>query len=84
MTPEQIELPVSAEYQAEVPKEAYATFLARMNALSTQLAFQFVDANTVDWQGQRALFLDPDHLDADGAEKMAGSLCRDVLVPLLK
>lgn len=79
-----INLPVSAAYQAEIPATDYATFLDVVDGLSGALHFRFVDMNTPEWQAARPLFLDPDHLDGEGAARLAHDVCTEVLQPLLR
>jgi hypothetical protein len=71
--------PVARVYQDQIPPEVYATYLAAMAPLGER----FVDLNTPAWQGDRAAFLDPDHLNSVGAEKLARELCEGTLAQLI-
>ena len=68
-----VNLPVAEVYQAEIPDEAYDAFLSFLatHAGSARL----LDFNTPAWRSRRELFLDPDHLDAEGARALTAGLC---------
>lgn len=70
-----VNLPVSAAYQAQVPPEADATTRAWVRAAAARHGARFLDANTPAWQAARERFLDPDHLNAAGAEALARDVC---------
>lgn len=79
-----VNLPVASVYQAEVPTEVYAEFLRVMDEELTPRHIPFVDLNTPAAQRDRAAFLDPDHLNRVGAERVTRQLCEDTLAPLLR
>ncbi|MFZ5481711.1 MAG: hypothetical protein ACOZNI_33420 [Myxococcota bacterium] len=78
-----VNLPVAEAYQAQIPDEVYAEFLAAMRDELGPRGVPFVDLNTPDRQRDRASFVDPDHLNATGAERLTRALCTDTLAPLL-
>jgi hypothetical protein len=70
-----VNLPVSADYQAQVPGAAYAATLDWVRAAATRHGATFLDTNTPAWQAARSRFLDPDHLNAEGASALAREVC---------
>lgn len=78
-----VNLPVHEVYQREVPAEVYQSFLTWAEALATAEGATWVDLNTPARQHDRAAFLDPDHLDADGAEALTRGLCEGAVGDLL-
>lgn len=73
-----VNLPVSATYQAEVPAEAYAAFLAWVPRTVAAHGGRFLDLNEPAWQA-RELYVDPDHLDAGGAEALSARVCEELV-----
>jgi lysophospholipase L1-like esterase len=68
-----VNLPVADVYQAEIPAEAYRMFLTFLehNAGGARV----LDFNTPAWRSRRDWFLDPDHLNAEGARALTAALC---------
>lgn len=79
-----VNLPVADVYQAEVPAEVYAEFLAAMDAELGPRGIPFVDVNQPSWQDDRTRWLDPDHLNSRGAARLTRELCEGTLLPLLQ
>lgn len=77
-----VNMPVATAYQAEVPVEVYGDFLSTLHDELTPRGVAFVDFNTPERQADRANWLDPDHLNRGGAERLTGTLCDETLVPL--
>jgi hypothetical protein len=74
-----VNMPVSATYAAEIPDEATEAFSAWVTATAAEHGARYVDFDVPAWREQRELFLDPDHLDAEGALRLSRALC-DALV----
>ena len=70
-------LPVSLTYQEEVPGEAYAAYLAWVAPTTAAHGGRFLDVNTPEWQ-DRQEYIDPDHLNRDGALRLSTRLCDEV------
>lgn len=79
-----VNLPVAAAYQAQVPDDVYATYLAFLDAELGPRGVPLVDLNTPAWQDARALWLDPDHLNRLGAERLTQELCEVTLTALIQ
>lgn len=79
-----VNLPVASVYQAEIPEAVQTEFEAVMREELQPRHIPFVDLNTPAAQKDRASFLDPDHLNRNGAERATRALCTEVLAPLLK
>ncbi|GDX82639.1 hypothetical protein LBMAG42_44500 [Deltaproteobacteria bacterium] len=77
VTPLVVNLPVSATYQAEVPVEAYAAYLAWVAPTTAAHGGRFLNLNMPDWQ-ERPEYLDPDHLNGKGALRLSQRLCDEV------
>lgn len=73
-----INLPVHALYQQKIPPSAYQSFLEWTRRTVLEHGGKFLDYNLPEWQQDRTLFLDPDHLNSRGAQKMAEAVCREV------
>jgi hypothetical protein len=71
-------LPVSATYNAEVPPAAYATYLGWVKPTAEAHGARFLDLNVPAWQ-DRALYVDPDHLNHVGAKRLSERLCAEVV-----
>lgn len=78
-----VNMPVASVYQAEVPEDVYAEFLAAMDAELRPRGIPFVDFNLPAWREDRARWLDPDHLNSQGAEALTRELCEQTLLPML-
>ena len=78
-----LNMPVAELYQAEVPPAVYAEFLSAMEAELGPRGIPFLDYNQPEWSADRQLWLDPDHLDSIGAERLTRTLCEEILVPML-
>lgn len=78
-----VNMPVAAAYQAEVPDSVYAEYLAALQDTLGPRGVPLVDFNTAAWQEDRALWLDPDHLNSEGAERLTRALCEETLAALL-
>ena len=78
-----VNLPVAAVYQAEVPEAVYAEFLSVMHDELHPRGVPFVDLNTPAMQADRDAFLDPDHLNRVGAERIARALCEGTIAGLV-
>lgn len=72
-----VNLPVSPTYQAEVPAEAYATYLAWVAPAASTHGGRFLDLNNPEWK-DRQEYLDPDHLNHKGALRLSMRLCDEV------
>jgi hypothetical protein len=79
-----VNLPVSAAYQAQVPEGVYRDYMAALDTELGPRGVPLVDLNTPTWQDDRALWLDPDHLNSVGAQRLTQALCDTVLVDLLR
>lgn len=77
-TVEVVNLPVSATYNAEVPPEAYAEYLAWVKPTAEAHGARFLDLNLPEWQ-ERSLYVDPDHLNHTGAKQLSERLCAEVV-----
>lgn len=73
-----VNLPVHALYQARIPAAAYAAYDAWVRARTAELGAVYLDLNTPEWQADRERFLDPDHLDSDGALALSREVCAEV------
>lgn len=69
-----VNLPVSETYQREIPAEHYATFQSYVESTSAAHGARYLDWNLGDWQ-DRTLYIDPDHLNAEGARRASETLC---------
>jgi hypothetical protein len=78
-----VNLPVAAVYQAEVPEAVYAEFLSVMHDELHPRGVPFVDLNTPAMQADRDAFLDPDHLNRVGAERITRALCEGTIAGLV-
>lgn len=79
-----VNMPVHPLYQAEVPDEAQADFLALMNTTAADHeGVDFIDLNTARWRENDRLWVDPDHLGPDGALNAAQQLCQQGLAQTL-
>lgn len=73
-----VNLPVHGRYQREIPPDLYATYLAWVRDTVQAHGASFLDANTTEWQGDRARFLDADHLNSRGAQLLSEQVCAEV------
>ena len=73
-----INLPVSEAYQREIPPEAYERFQAWIGAATAAEGARYLDWNVAPWT-QRERYLDPDHLNAGGAQLATQQLCEAVI-----
>lgn len=76
-----VNLPVSAAYQAEIPPSAYARFDDWILAATAARGARYVDWNTGAF-ADRALYIDPDHLNATGAQQASAALCAELALAL--
>lgn len=73
-------MPLSADYAAEVPVDAEGAFRAWLRAAAPGVP---VLDRARAWPDEEGLFIDADHLNARGALRLSGDLCR-VTAPLLR
>lgn len=78
VTVQVVNLPVSAAYNAEVPREAYATYLAFVGPTAISHGARFLDLNVPEWQ-VRENYVDPDHLNHVGAKRLSERICAEVV-----
>ena len=76
-------MPVHALYQERVPPAAQATFAAYLDDLTRDRPVDWYDANTPAWNAAEGIWIDPDHLDPVGAERLSRELCEAVIAPAL-
>ena len=78
-----VNMPVHALYQERVPPAAQATFAAYLDDLTRDRPADWYDANTPAWNAAEGIWIDPDHLDPVGAERLSRELCEAVIAPAL-
>lgn len=77
-----VNLPVHAFYQAQIPPQNYQDWLQWVRSTAAAYGAHFLDYNLPSWQNNRALFLDPDHLNSQGALQLSEAVCGEVLPAL--
>ncbi len=76
-------LPAHERYTEQVPNAALAAFRDYVTMLEDRYDVTVFDGSSRQLREQRRLYVDPDHLNAEGARRLSEAVCRGALAPLL-
>jgi len=78
-----VKLPMHGDFQEGIPRSVRQSFTAYIDAIAEEHGAIVYDGHNRDYRTNRRWYLDPDHLNADGAKRFTKTVCRKVLAPML-